>query len=288
MQIFSSCRKAISACLEARTFAIAHLYSDEKPMDMHIHDSYEIYFSISGGKQFLIDNHFYDIQPGDLFFINQYESHYLTQIDSQVHERILVSIYPEYLHGLSTEQTDLERCFHERDTFAPHRVRLTEEEQKRFLYLIHRLSASMGYGADIVDRAVFAELMVFLNKAFYKRLKVAKGVMEEERAYHRQVDDILTYINQNIACQLTIEELSAHFYISSSYLCRIFKATTGMTINKYITAKKIALSKALLAEGCSVGEACERSGFNDYSNFLRAFTKAVGVSPKKYAQYNNM
>ena len=76
-------------------------------MSMHIHDSYEIYFSISGGKQFLIDNRFYDIRPGDLFFINQFESHYLTQIDQQVHERIVLSIYPDYLKELSTESTDL-------------------------------------------------------------------------------------------------------------------------------------------------------------------------------------
>ena len=96
----------------------------------------------------------------------------------------------------------------------------------------------------------------------------------------------MTYINQNIGNQLTIEELSKYFYLSPSYLCRIFKSATGMTINKYITAKKITLSKALLSEGCSVSEACEKSGFNDYSNFLKAFTKAVGVSPKKYAQYN--
>ena len=27
--------------------------------------------------------------------------------------------------------------------------------------------------------------------------------------------------------------------------------------------------------------------FNDYSNYLKAFTKAVGISPKKYAQFNS-
>ena len=86
---------------------------------------------------------------------------------------------------------------------------------------------------------------------------------------------------------LTLEELSAHFFLSSSYLCRIFKATTGTTINKYITAKRITLSKSLLDQGCSVLEACEACGFNDYSNYLRAFTKAVGISPKKYAQFHS-
>ena len=39
--------------------------------------------------------------------------------------------------------------------------------------------------------------------------------------------------------------------------------------------------------GYSVTEACEMCGFNDYSNYLKAFTKAVGISPKKYAQFNS-
>lgn len=282
---FSSCKQAIRSCLDTKSFAIAHLYNDEKPMAMHIHDSYEIYFSVSGGKQFLIDNRFYDIRPGDIFFINQYESHYITQIDQQVHERILISIYPDFLRSLSTQDTDLDYCFQKRDIPSPHRVALAEEEQKRFIYFIHRLSSISGFGSDVTERAVFAEMMVFLNRIFYKHGKI--DLVEEEPSYHSQVDDILTYINQNLSSLLTIEALSAHFYLSPSYLCRIFKSTTGMTINKYITAKRITLSKALLSEGYSVSETCEMSGFNDYSNFLKAFTKAVGISPKKYAQFNS-
>lgn len=286
MREFSSCKQAIQTCLDTKTFAIAHLYHDEKPMAMHIHDSYEIYFSISGGKQFLIDNRFYDIRPGDIFFINQFESHYLTQIDQTIHERILLSIYPDFLKGLSTADTDLDACFHTRSIPSPHRLRLSEPEQKRFIYFIHRLSSSTGFGSDIVERAVFSELMVFLNRLFSMHQKKGEAEVLPPLPYHRQVDDILSYINQNIQNTLTIEDLSGHFYLSASYLCRIFKSATGMTINKYITAKRITLSKALLAEGCSVNEACERCGFHDYSNFLKAFTKAVGISPKKYAQFN--
>ena len=72
MEEFSSCKTAIERCLSTKAFAIAHLYQEEKAMDMHIHDCYELYYSISGGKQFLIDNRFYAIAPGDLFIINQY------------------------------------------------------------------------------------------------------------------------------------------------------------------------------------------------------------------------
>lgn len=288
MKASSSCKESMKNCMESHSFAFAHLYNDEKAMDMHIHNCYEIYYSISGGKQFLIDNCFYDIQDGDLFLINQFESHYLSQVDKQKHERIIVSIDPEYLKQISTDQTDLDRCFHFRETEMPHRLHLSAEEQRRFLYYLHRFPDNAGLGEDILDRAVFLELMVFLNRAFDKRCRTAESGEDENAAgYHTQVDDILSYINTHIQEDLSLDTLSANFYLSSSYICRIFKAATGTTINKYITAKRITLSKSLLSQGYSVNEACEACGFNDYSNFLKAFSKAVGISPKKYAQFNS-
>lgn len=284
MQEFTSCKKAIEYCIGSKYFAVSHLYNDDKPMDMHIHDCYEIYYSISGGKQFLIDNRFYDIEAGDIFFINQYESHHLTQVDKCVHERIVLSVYPEFLSSISSEQTNLSYCFTHRNEKVQLKLHLNSEMRKRFVYLIHRISDTEGYGADLTERAAFTELMVFLNGLFTQScyIKQTSPIM----ANHTQVDDILTFINQNIADELTLDMLSDHFYLSSSYLCRIFKSSTGTTINKYITARRITIAKALLNEGLTVTETCERCGFNDYSNFFKSFTKAVGIPPKKYAQFN--
>lgn len=287
MELQRSCKEAIASCLNKKTFAIAHLYNDEKTMNVHIHESYEIYFSISGGKQFLIDNRFYSIEPGDIFFINQYESHHLTYIDEKVHERIVLSIFPDFLKQLSSGQTNLDNCFSSRDTSNPnlHKRSLNVEEQKLFQYFIHKLVSTDGFGADLIEKATFTELMVFLNKIFSdNNLPVTSSFRSTQ---HQQVDRILTYINQHIQNPLTIEELSENFYLSPSYLCRVFKSATRTTINKYITAKRITIAKSLLAEGKSVNEACEECGFNDYSNFLKTFTKAVGISPKKYSQFSS-
>lgn len=339
MKIYSSCKTAIQSCLDAQTFAIAHLYNDEKTMDIHIHDCYEIYYSISGGKQFLIDNRFYDFSPGDLFFINQYENHHLSKIDSVTHERIVLSIYPDYLKKCSTDQTDLNHCFTCRNTAFGHKLSLSAEEQKRFLYYIYKLGEKEDFGQDVLDHALFLELMTFLNRIFHRQSAracksgvqlVPDSLMMAElsaqsatdlstqttpdlsaqsatdlsaqtmpdlsaqsapelstASHHTQINEILSYINQNLTEELTLKNLAAHFYLSTSHLCKIFKDTTGTTINRYITAKRITLAKSLLTSGCSVMEACEKCGFRDYSNFLKTFTKAVGISPKKYSQYEH-
>lgn len=278
-----SCQQSIERCAATRTFSIAHLYKEEKTMDMHIHDCYEIYYSVSGGKQFLIDNKLYPIEPGDLFVINQYESHKITQIDTMTHERIVLSIHPEYPKRLSTDETNLDACFSVRPDSFCHKISLNKEQQKRFLYDINKITGADGYAQDIYEQTAFMELLALVNG-----LAISNDTSELSGGcvYNRQVDDILTFINQNIASPITLSQLAGEFYLSESYLCRIFKTATGTTISKYITARRISIAKALLSDGCNVMDACEKSGFTDYSTFFKAFTKAVGISPKKYAQYS--
>ncbi len=289
MEELTSCKQAIENCLTSHTFSIAHLYKEEKAMDMHIHDCYELYYSISGGKQFLIDNRFYSIAPGDLFIINQYESHKLTQIDSCVHERIVLSIYPEYMKKISSASTNLDFCFSCRQDNSTHKISLSKEQQKRFLYYINKITSAKGFAHDIIEQAAFMELLSMINFLWNTAIRTQpardKAPQPDLPSYHynHQVDDILSYINRNITNPISIEQLAGEFFLSESYICRIFKSATGTTINKYITARRISIAKSLLKEGCSVGEAFEKSGFSDYSNFFKSFTKAVGISPKKYA-----
>ncbi|MGL4737677.1 MAG: helix-turn-helix domain-containing protein [Cellulosilyticaceae bacterium] len=283
MKKLSSCKDAMTHCISQKYFSIAHLYKEEKAMAMHIHDCYELYYSISGGKQFLIDNKFYTISPGDLFVINQYESHYLSQIDTEVHERIILAVSPELLRRLSSSQTDLAYCFHNHPDAFSHKLSLSKEQQQRFLYFINKLTSATGYGQDLAEQAAFIELMLFLNAAYLENTD-RLSLEESTPKYSEQVDDILAYINLHIHERLTIDTLSQAFFLSDSYICRIFKNTTGTTINKYITARRISIAKSLLASGLNINEVCEQCGYNDYSNFVKTFTKIVGIPPKKYAQ----
>ena len=285
MQEFTSCKQAMQSCMDTKTFAVAHLYKEEKTMDMHVHDCYEIYYSISGGKQFLIDNKFYPIEPGDIFLINQYESHYITQIESSVHERIVISVHPDFVKSLGNENVKLDGCFLQRGTGFSHRISLNKEQRHDFLYLVNKIVNANDFAHEITEKAAFMELLVLLNKAYLKPEE--REASKETPHYNSQVDEILGFINSNIENDLRLEELAKTFHMSESYICRIFKQATGTTVNKYVTARRITIAKALLSSGHSVSETYEQSGFSDYSSFFKAFTKTVGISPKKYAQCSN-
>lgn len=282
MKQYTSCKESIQKCLENTYFSIAHLHTEEETMAIHIHDCYEIYYSISGGKQFLIDNKFYDINPGDLFVINQFESHYVSKISQMEHERIVISIHPDFLKSISTDKTDLSYCFTHRDTNFNHKIELDKNHQDRFIYFINKIISSKGFGSDRIEYSTFIELMTNLTKL---------SVYNEDSSlssykYNNQIQDIINYINDKVTEDITVKSISKHFFLSESYICRVFKLSTGTTINKYITARRISMAKSLLSNGSSINDVYIKCGFNDYTNFLKSFKKAVGVSPKKYSTFS--
>lgn len=280
MNVFSSCKLATQACMERQSFTVAHLYKEEKTMDMHIHDCYEIYYSISGGRQFLIDNKFYHVAPGDLFIINQFESHMLISVDGESHERIVVNLHPNFVKALSTEVTNLDECFSFHPAAFQHKISLSREQQNRFLYHIDKITSAEGYGADVIQRASVLELLVLVN---WLSSCNAEQTAAPNYNHNHHVDDILSYINQNLVSDISMQVIADEFNMSKSYLCRVFKKATGTTIGKYVTARRITIARSLLSEGYSVTEAYEKSGFTDYSSFFKTFTRVVGISPKKYA-----
>ncbi len=287
MHIFNSCKESSQYCLDTQTFGIAHLYNTEKTSDIHIHDCYEIYYSIAGGKQFLINDCVYDFAPNDIFFINNFETHHIQSLVDKEHERIVIHVHPRYLKELSTEQTNLEYCFTCREGCCNNKVTMTADEQKRFLYFINQLSSRNQYGQDLLDYTTFIRLMVFLNDIFTRQMNGNIETKPSTGNYNQKFNDIISYINQHLSEELTIQMLAEKFFLSSSHLCAIFKTETGITIKKYILAQRINLAKSLLTSGYTTSETCEMCGFNDYSNFYKTFTKMVGISPRAYAQFSS-
>jgi AraC-like DNA-binding protein/mannose-6-phosphate isomerase-like protein (cupin superfamily) len=282
MRPYTRCSEATQACMRTGRFAVAHLKSDERARGMHIHDCLELYYSISGDKQFVVGERLYDAHPGDLFVLNPYEAHRPVMREDAAHERIVVCIHPDYPASLSTHSTDLTSCFFERPDGFSHRVSLTRAQRAAFESLLDRCAAPEGFGSDLLENTSFTELLVMVSGLYLDEPSEEAAGPAIDCADAR-VRAILSYIDERNAQPVTLEEIGGAFYISQGYLCRIFKEATGTTLGRYILARRIGRAKRLLAQGMSVHETCEACGFGDYTHFIRAFGQAVGMSPKQYA-----
>lgn len=114
------------------------------------------------------------------------------------------------------------------------------------------------------------------------------GVLaDKERIYKtRELEKImplLSYVNENYAMDITLDEASARLGFDPSYFCRIFKAATGATFVEYLNLVRISRAEKLLSEGGSgILEISEAVGFSSVSYFSRIFKRYKGCSPGVY------
>ncbi len=81
----------------------------------------------------------------------------------------------------------------------------------------------------------------------------------------------------------SIESLCLILHISHSYLCKIFKEKTGITLKYYLTSLRLNHSLALLkATDLSIKQIAYQSGFSDEFNFMKSFKKHFGTTPSLY------
>lgn len=284
MDFLHSFTGAFQACLKSKRFSVAHLFVMSKNMFIDTQACYKVFFSLSGQKLFYIDGEPYSCLPGDIFLISPQQWHYFSDYgDAQGHERIVFFIYPTFLKECCTPDTDLGHCFSQSRLQKNYKLSISPSEQEQLLSYISRLNNGDDFGQDILDKGLFLETVVYLNRLYIAHSDQHQETDAVSAHTSPQVNEVLSYINQHLCEDLSTGLLADRFFLSPSYLCKLFRNATGTTLHKYVVAKRVTLAKKLLTEGMSVSATCSACGFNDYSNFIKIFTKSVGVSPKKYA-----
>lgn len=275
--IFESCSSAISHACEDKSFGIYYSVNRSPNPDMHIHDCCEVFFCITGGKNFLIGDRLYDVCDNDVFIINQYEAHKITYDQSRDFSRYVFQISPEFIHDCSTGLSDLSKCFYPHKSGFDHRVHLTDAQAEKLKNSLKQMENDYGFGDDIIKRSLMSEILVDLNRAVMMR----EGD-EWKTPSHNAIGLAIDFINNNYENPITLETVAKASYLSVNQLCRLFSEYCGTTVAKYITSKRITEAKKMLAAGKSVTETALQCGFGDYSGFIRVFKKNVGVTPGKY------
>lgn len=97
------------------------------------------------------------------------------------------------------------------------------------------------------------------------------------------VSRIMLYIQDHMSEQLTVEQLSELIYVSKSYLSRLFKQQTGLSLIEYLRLVRIEKAKTLLiSSNVSIEEISNIIGYNSPKYFCRAFRICSGMSPSEF------
>lgn len=84
---------------------------------------------------------------------------------------------------------------------------------------------------------------------------------------------------------LSVKDISESVFLSSSYVCTLFKNETGKTLNQYLTEYRMEKAKSLLKDFRNkVSDISAKVGYSDGNYFGKTFKKYVGFSPSEYRE----
>lgn len=235
---------------------------------LHSHDGvYEILYMEEGNASFWVEGTVYKMSNGDLVIARSDEMHQMRHNAKGFYKRLVVNVSEEFF--TSNNCNGYRRIFDERAVGTGNYFNADALKKNGLSDIIDRLKRYIMIDEKLLVKSALIELIYTLN-----------NLPESSHEESGIIRDVVIYINENIASQITLELLAEQFYISKYYLCRQFKKMMGIGINRYIVHKRIMLVKELYQSGKNLTDACITAGFGDYSSFYVAYKKLYGTSPK--------
>ena len=157
---------------------------------------------------------------------------------------------------------------------------------RKFKNIIRESEDASQFYLDIVIselNILLVELIRSLGKG--GKYEPSPGNIANDERKSEMVQKVLNFIDENItAGDLRVENIGAKFFLTASYLSKIFKTETGKTISEYKRDKRLEISKRALLEGnLSVSEVAEMMNYCSVHYFSSEFKKKYGYPPSEYA-----
>ncbi|MET3851682.1 MULTISPECIES: helix-turn-helix transcriptional regulator [Paenibacillus] len=253
-----------------------HHAADRRKTDqyaLHCHNFYEVYYFIAGEVSYLVEGKRYVPEPHSLLLIAPHVFHGV-KIESDIpYERISLHFVPGFLPP--ENQSALLSPFHPDD--GPAGIYYKDDGNRVMFTFFKQLMDARHADAAIRDLALRVRLEALLSQILIHSYAL-KGTSDASSS-GPSVPRIIAYVNDHITESVSLDDLSAAFYISKHHLNKMFRKATGTTIGNYIIHKRVVMAQNLMLQGHTASSAAAAVGFHDYSSFFRAYKKVLGCAP---------
>ena len=258
-------------------YRLFHLTEPQRGrIDFHYHEFCKLLLLRSGSGGYWVDGQRYALQAGDVVLIASHCVHRPEFEPGVPYERTIIYISPEFLRRHSHPDCNLEAIF---SAGAGPILRPSEKEQRKLFALAEQLEKEMSgdkFGRVVLSGGLLLQLLAQTGRYLHRRTALAPSPDTPQNA---RIVEMLRYIDEHLAEDLTIEGLSEQFFISKYHMMRQFRQETGQSIHAYLSDRRLLHARDLIAKGFSATESCFRSGFGSYSSFTRAYAKRFGTTP---------
>ncbi|MFF5907122.1 helix-turn-helix domain-containing protein [Staphylococcus cohnii] len=256
--------------------------------ELHYHDHYEIFFSLSGNLRYTIEGQSFNLEVGSMLIIPPYEFHRLDeQMDGHA-ERIGLRFDAKILNELSVENCDLSVCFDKYSSKFKYLLELSEYQKRELYYLLQGLineQDNQAFGKDLAARSLLTQFLIILNRTAIEN----EGIVDysDDPSSHL-VRQVLDYMELHYSEDISLEQLENKVFVSRHKITQQFTKLVGYPPYRYLLNLRLRNAQRLLKKGENPQQVATNCGFTDYSNFYRRFKTSYGCSPREFLQqYDN-
>ena len=227
--------------------------------DFHFHDFDKIVVLISGRVDYAVEDQVYALRPWDVLLVKRHTIHKAIIDIKEPYERIIIYLDRKYFDRIMPE-AQLLYCF-DRAGHSGQYLLVPEDgtldELKKLFEKFEESGDDSLFGSQALRDTIMMQLLICIN-----RMAVVRPELRQ-KVYDEKIEAALSYINENLSRELSVEALAEKVYLSKYHFMRLFKAQTGSTVHAYVRQKRLLYAARLIRQGTDANKAAAYSGFAD-------------------------
>jgi len=243
--------------------------------NMHIHTCLELVYVLRGSVTFQVEGSVYVLQPGDLIITRMAEAHCLLRgAEFPEYERMMFYLDSELLK--ETLNGGLLKPFLDRPLGMNNHYTAGELPGDMIRACLQQLFHGPEQVTEMQSLSYFLPILQAIHDVWRKKRHIAEAEAPQQLAAQ-----LVAYINRHLFELEGLHQLEDVFYISVSQINRVFRGFMGSSVWNYIKLKRLFAAREMIQNGMLASKAAAICGYQDYSNFFRAYKKQFGNTPQE-------
>jgi AraC-like DNA-binding protein len=252
----------------------------------HYHPEFELTLIVKSYGQRQVGDSIENFSSGDIVLVGQNLPHvwksdeaFFKNNDQLKAQAVVVKFLPDFAGAGFLDKPVFQEIRAILFEKAAHGLRLNgplrSKVEKMMLKLI---------GMSEIERLIqLISILHVISKSKNMELLASVGYRNSNAKNNHRVNKVLDYLMDHYQENITLEVIAGVVNMNKNAFCRFFKKSTRK--NLFTVLNEVRISKAcqhLVETELDILQVCYANGFNNISNFNKAFKKITGTSPMNY------